>query len=322
VRYVLDLVGRRILQAIPVMLGVSLIVFSLLSLLPGSAALAILGPGATNAQVAHLSQQLGLNQPFVERYLIWVGHAITGNLGTSLLTNQPVIAEIEQRLPVSFEIMVISYILSLGTAIPVAILAARRPRGIADSINRLFSTVALSVPGFVTALLLILVFSVKLGLLPTEGFVPLAHGLVPNVKSLILPSASVSVGLFANYSRILRSDMIDQLRNEDYVLTARAKGIGQWRILFLHVAKNSLFPLITVVGTNFGYLIGGVVVVENVFGLPGMGQLMQYSILNRDYTVVQGEVILIAVAVILMNLVTDLAYIFLDPRVRYGATGN
>lgn len=321
-RYLLELSGRRILQLIPVMVGVSFLAFCLLNLLPGGTAIAILGDTATNAQIAALNHKLGLDQPFWHRYGVWLWHVVHGNLGSSLITDQSVIHTVGQRLPTSLELITLGMILALSLAVPFAVLAARKPFGIIDWIGRGFSMCVLSVPNFVLALLLILFVAVKLHWLPAEGFTPLSAGLWPNLKTMILPAISTSFFLFASYSRILRGDMIDQFNNEDYVLTARSKGLSEWRILFVHVLKNSLFSMITVVGTNFGVLVGGVVIVENIFGLPGMGQLLQSSIYNRDYTVVQGEVVVIACAVVTMNLITDLSYLFLDPRVRYGSAGN
>ena len=321
-RYLLELVGRRIMQLIPVMLGVSFLAFCLLNLLPGGTAIAILGSTATNAQIAELNHKLGLDRPFWTRYGVWLWHVLHGNLGSSLITSQSVVHTIAQRLPTTVELVTLAMIFALTAAIIFAVIVARKPYGIVDWIGRAFSMTSLSVPGFVLALLLILLVAVKLHWLPAEGFTPLSAGIVPNLKTMALPVLATSFDLFAGYSRILRADMIDQYNTEDYVLTARSKGISSWRILSHHVLKNSLFSMITVVGARFGVLIGGAVVTENIFGLPGMGQLLQSSIYNRDYTVVQGEVIVIACAVVGMNLITDLSYLFLDPRVRYGSVGN
>lgn len=317
--FVIRLAGKRALHMVPVLLGVSFLTFSLMNLLPGGTALAILGPNATNQQIAVLNTQLGLNNPFWTRYGLWLWHVLHGNLGTSLLTSQPVVNVIGEHLPTSLELLILSIGLALFLAVAVSLLSARKPYGAFDMGMNAVSMFALSTPGFVLSLLLILVVSVKLGALPTQGFVPLSGGVIANLRTMILPTLATSFVLFATYSRILRSDLVDQLRNEEYVTFARAKGIGEWRILVRHVLRNSVFSVITVVGTNFGVLIGGVVVTESIFALPGMGELLQNSITSRDYPVVSGEVLVIAVLVVVMNLLTDVLYAVLDPRVRYGA---
>lgn len=314
----IGLAGRRLLQVVPVMIGVSILAFSLVSFLPGGTALAILGDNATTQQIQALDQKLGLNQPPWERYGHWFWNAIQGNFGDSLLTQQSVMSTIAKRLPVTAEIVVVAVIIALAFAIPVAVLAARKPLGIADWIARFAATAALSVPGFILALVLLLVVSVDLRWLPPVGFTPLTQSVGGNLRSVILPSVSVGFLLFGTYSRVLRGDMLDQLGREHYVVTARSKGIGEWRILIAHVLKNSLFSIVTLVGTHFGVAIGGSVVIENIFGLPGMGQLLQQAILTRDVPVVLGVVVIVAFAVVAMNFLTDVSYLFLDPRVRYG----
>jgi peptide/nickel transport system permease protein len=314
----LGLAGRRLLQLIPVAIGVTFLSFSLLNLLPGGAAIAILGPDATNSQIAQLNQALGLNKPFFVRYGLWLEHAIRGDLGSSLASHENVSSLIGQRLPVTLELVVLSVLLALVTAIPVAVISARRPMGIADWLARSTAMAALSIPGFVLALVLLLVISVKFQWLPATGFVSLSHGIGPNLRYMILPVVSLSFVHFATYTRILRSDMVDQLRTEDYVQTARSKGMGRFHVLIFHVFKNSLFSMITVVGTNLGTLIGGTVIIENIFQLPGIGQLLISSISIRDAPTVQGVVVVIAVVVVAVNFLTDMSYMVLDPRVRYG----
>jgi peptide/nickel transport system permease protein len=301
-----------------VLIGISLLAFTLMSLLPGDTAVAILGADSTNAQIAALNKKLGLNFPFWHRYGLWLWHAIHGNLGVSLLSGQPVVSAIKQRLPVTTELVVLAVIFALVTAIPGAILAARRPFGFFDRVLRSISTTAMSIPGFILGLVLILVAAVKLGWLPAEGFVPLSQGFWPNLKTMILPAISIGFLLFGTYSRVLRSDLVDQMTNEDYVQTARTKGLSTWEILTVHVFRNSLFSMITIVATNVGVAIGGTVIIENIFNLPGIGQLLETAILTRDVPIVLGVVVVVATCVVAMNFLSDVAYLVLDHRVRSG----
>jgi peptide/nickel transport system permease protein len=313
---------RRILQLIPVCIGVTLMAFLLLNVLPGGSAIAILGTNATGGGIKALDKALGLDKPAYDRYLIWLWHAIHGNLGTSFITRQTVTSMVFTRFPVSAELVVLSIGIALSTAIVAAVFSARRPGGVVDWITRAVGMFGLSTPGFVLALYLLYVLSVRLGVLPVTGFVPLSQGLWANVRTMLLPALSQSALLFGSYSRILRGDMIDQIYTEDYVLTARAKGLSSLRVLFVHVFKNSLFSLITIVGAQLGTLIGGAAVIETLFGLPGIGQLLLISITDIDVPVVQGIVVIIALIVVVMNLVTDIAYMMLDPRVKYGTADS
>jgi peptide/nickel transport system permease protein len=314
----LRVIFKRVLQAIPVLLGVTFITFALLNLLPGGTALSLLGPGATKAGVAALNHRLGLDRPFFERYFDWLGNAIQGKFGNSLTSDQTVSSIIGSRLPVSLELVGFAFVLSVVFAVPVAALAARWPRGIADRLNIIISMTGLSIPGFVVGLVLILIFAVHLRLLPAVGFVPLSGGLWPNIKSLILPASTIAFALFCTYTRLLRADIVEQMIGEDYITTARAKGISPWQILLRHALRNSMFGLLTLIGLNLGTLIGGTVLVEQIFGLPGLGQQLLQAINNRDVIVVEALVTVLAVAVVLAALVTDLLYAVLDPRIRYG----
>lgn len=317
----LGIAWRRVLQLIPVLAGVSFIAFSVLNALPGSAALAATGVYASQAQLNAVSKELGLNHPFWQRYWLWVIHSLHGNLGRSFIADQPVMKLIEQRFPVSFELVVLAILVALLVSIPTAILSARRPLGAFDWVARVFSMLSLSIPAFVICLMGLLVFAVKLKWLPTSGYVPISKGLWQNLRCMVLPVMVQVTILFGSYTRILRGDMVDQLRFEDYVLTARSKAISQRRLLVNHVFKNSVFSLITIVATQFGTLVAGGAIAETIFGLPGIGALLLQSIGNKDIPVVQGVTVLVACLVVVMNLVSDLLYMSLDPRVRYGASG-
>lgn len=313
------LVGRRLLMVVPIILGVSILTFWVLALIPGNAAQQLLGPEATPEQIRALEVQMGLDRPAVLRYLDWLGGAVTGDLGTSLVNSQSVTGQIAERMAVTGELVALAFVVSLGLAVPVALLAAYRPNQLFDRVSMLVSITGLSVANYVLALLLVLVFAVQLTLFPAIGFVPLSEGVGANLHSLALPAAAIAFPLFCFYTRFLRGDLVDQLQGEDYITTARAKGIGPWQVLFRHAFRNSAFGLITVVGLNLGTLLGGTVIVEQIFALPGMGQLMLQAINTRDATVVQGCVVVFAVVAVLANLIADLLYAVLDPRIRYGS---
>ena len=313
----LRLIVRRLLTAVPIVLGVSILTFLVLSLIPGNAAQLLLGPQATQAQIRTLDHQMGLDQPAVTRYLHWLGGAIHGDLGNSLVSGQSVTSELGSRLGVSFELVGLAFVVSLGLAIPVALLAAHRPNRLLDRVSMFVSVTGLSVANYVFALLLVLVFAVQLAIFPAIGFTPISQGVLANLRSLTLPAVAIAFPLFCFYTRFLRGDLVDQLQSEDYIVTARAKGIGPWQVLLRHAFRNSSFGLLTVVGLNLGTLIGATVIIEQIFSLPGIGQLLLQGINTRDYVVVQAVVVVFAVVVVLANLLTDLLYAVLDPRIRY-----
>ncbi len=314
------LIGKRIATAIPVLWGVTLLTFLVVNRLPGDAAQQLLGINATQEQIDQLRSQLGLDEPFVSRYGSWLGHAVTGDLVSSYASHQSVTSILSERLPVTFELLGYALLVSLAFTVPVALLAARRPNGIVDRVTMAISMAGLSVANYVLALVLVYVFAVKLEWLPAIGYVNPSDGLWPFVKSLTLPAISIGFPLFCFYTRLLRADILEQMQGEDYVVTAAAKGIGPWRVLVRHALPNSLFGLLTVVGVNIGTLIGVTVIIESIFALPGIGQALLEAINNRDILVVQGIVLVLAFVVVIVNLVTDLLYAVLDPRIRYGRT--
>ncbi|MGY1634961.1 ABC transporter permease [Geodermatophilus sp. SYSU D01186] len=316
---VLRLVVKRLLMAIPIMLGVTVLTFWVLSLIPGNAAQQLLGPEATPEDIALLEQQLGLDKPGVVRYLEWLQGAVTGDLGNSLVSRQPVSDILADRLPVTGELVLLAFVVSLVLAVPVALLAAHKPGGLMDRISMMISTLGLSVANYVLALLLVLVFAVSLGWLPAIGYTPLEDGLWANLRGMILPSAAIGFPLFCYYTRFLRGDLVDQMQQEEYVTTARAKGVGSWAVLIKHAFRNSSFGLITIVGLNLGALIGGTVIIEQIFALPGIGQMLLQAINTRDFVVVQAAVVIFALVAVVANLVVDLLYAVLDPRIRYGS---
>jgi peptide/nickel transport system permease protein len=315
------LLGRRLLMAVPVLLGVSFFSFAIFSLLPGNAADAILGGSPTRQQIAQLTARLHLNEPFLARYGQWLGGVLTGHLGTSLQSDLPVASILAQRVPVTLELVLLSFIMAVGCAVVFAVLAALRPRGVLDRANAVVGMMGLSIPQFVLAVILSLILADKLHLFPAVGFVPISQGLLANVRSLILPAAALGFGLFGTYTRMLRSDLVDQLLGEDYIVLARAKGLSPLPVVLRHAMRNSLIGLLTLIGLNFGTLLGATVVVEQIFAIPGVGQQLFLSLNVRDIPVVEGIVLVNAVAVVLVNVGTDVLYSVVDPRIRHGNAG-
>jgi peptide/nickel transport system permease protein len=312
------LIVKRLLQAIPVIWGVTFLTYAIMNLLPGGSAQALAPSGATPAQVHAYAVKLGLTKPFFTRYLHWLGGLVTGHLGSSLENSQPVATIIRQRLPITAELVVVAMIISVVAAIPVALLAARKPHGVADRVSMAVTMLGISVPGFVLGLVLILVFAAHFRLLPSEGFVPITQSLASNLKSMVLPSITLAFGLFGRYVRVLRADIADQMEGEDYIVVAKAKGLSPRQVLFRHALKNASFPMLTLVGLNMGTLIGGTVLIEQIFALPGIGQELIIAVVQGDVQVVDGIVVILAIAVVLSSLLTDLFYAVLDPRIRYG----
>jgi peptide/nickel transport system permease protein len=315
----LRLVGKRLATAVPIVIGVTLLTFIVLNLIPGSAAQQLLGAEATPDQVHALEHQLGLDRPAYLRYLDWLGGAVTGDLGTSPVSSQPVTSELMPRLAVSGELVGLAFLISIGFAVPVALVAARKPNRLLDRMSMVVSMTGLSVANYVLALLLVLVFAVNLAVFPAIGYVPLGESIGGNLHSMVLPAAAIAFQLFCFYTRFLRGDLVEQLQSQDYIVTARAKGIGPWQVLLRHAFRNSSFGLITVVALNLGTLIGATVIIEQIFALPGMGQLLLQAINTRDFIVVQACVAVFAVITVCANLLADLLYAVLDPRIRYGS---
>lgn len=314
----LRLAGRRLLAAIPVLWGVTFLTFAVMNVLPGDAAQQLLGANATPAEVRALELKLHLNEPFLVRYWHWFAGVLQGHLGASLTSGQPVTSILAQRLPVTFELVIYTFAVSVILAVPVAVLAARKPGSLADRLSMVVSMAGLSMAPYVLALLLVLVFAVQLRVLPAIGFVPLSQSLAGNIKSLTLPAVAIGFPLACFYTRLLRADIVEQMQSEDYVVTARAKGVAPWQVLVRHALRNSMFGLLTAVGLNLGTLIGALVIIEPIFSLPGIGQVLLQSIADRDVIVVEAVVLVFALIVVLANLLTDLLYSVLDPRIRYG----
>jgi peptide/nickel transport system permease protein len=310
---------QRVGRSLVVVLLVTLASVALLSLAPGSAAAVILGENATPEAVAELNAKLGLDQPFWQQYLSWLGHAVQGDLGTSPLTNQSVTDAVLARLPVTLELAVLALLISVVVSVILAIVSATWQDTAVDRAITALSSVLLSVPAFIAGPLLVYFFALQLGWFPVSGWSRIGtEGLAANLASAIMPAVAISLIEIAAFHRILRSDLISTMR-EDFVGAARAKGMSRTYVMLRHTLRPSSFSLITLVGINLGRLIGGTVVVEVLFSLPGLGQLIVTSITSRDVISVQGIVVFVVVAYVVINMIVDLSYTWLDPRVRKAA---
>ncbi len=307
---------RRLLNLIPVAFVVLLITFSLIHLTPGNPAYTILGEQASKQAVKLLDIKMGLNRPLPTQFVVYLWHVVHGNLGRSLLDNESVAHLIITRLPITLELSILAIWLSLIIALPIGVLAAYRPNTWIDSFSRVLALVGAAVPNFWLALLLVWVFAVSLHWMPALGWVPLSQGLWPNLYHLIVPSVVLALQLIAITSRVLRGELMEVL-HQLFVQVARAKGVNEWGVVMRHGLKNALIPVITVVGLQVGALLGGVVITEEIFSLPGMGQLIVNSIFDRDYITLQGVVLFLALVVLVANLMVDLLYAAIDPRIRY-----
>jgi ABC-type dipeptide/oligopeptide/nickel transport system permease component len=305
---VLRFLARRLLLTIPVLLGVATLVFSLIHLIPGDPALAMLGETASQEDVNALRERLGLDRPLVAQYASFLRGAVRGDLGTSLRTNQPVTMAILERLPATFELALAAMLVSIGFSIPLGIAAAVKRGTLVDHSATTLSLLGVSIPNFWLGPLLAIVFAIELGWLPVSGRGTWAH--------LVLPAISLGGALAAILARMTRATLLEELR-EPYVQAARARGASRTRAVLRHAFRNSLIPVVTLIGLQFGAVLTGAVITETIFAWPGIGRLLIQSIGFRDYPTVQGCILLIATTYVGMNLLTDLLYGVLDPRIRY-----
>ncbi|MPZ63281.1 MAG: ABC transporter permease subunit [Propionibacteriales bacterium] len=314
----LGYVGRRLRSFVAVLFVISLISFVLTRVLFPSPVQQILGgqsSSATSAQLARLENELGLDEPLAVQYVEWLGSVLTGDLGRSFLQPVPVSTAILQRLPATFEISVLAIAFAIVCGLVLGVAGALRRGGVVDALTSTTSVVALSVPNFFLGILLILLFALQLGLLPTGGYVPFSQDPLGNLRSMVLPVLTLSAAYVGYFARFSRSLMITVL-GEDYILRAHASGIKPRAVIWRHGLRNTLLPLLTVVGVNVAGLVGGAVVTETIFSIPGVGTLLVSSILSKDFPVLQGLVLVITVCVLTINLVIDLLYGLIDPRVR------
>jgi peptide/nickel transport system permease protein len=317
----LQLVGRRLLTAIPVLLGVTFLTFVVMNLIPGNPARLILGINATPGQIEQTDIKLGLNHPFWDRYWLWLDGLLHGNLGVAYSNQQSVNTDLAQHLPVTCWLLLYTLVVSLALGVLVAVLAARKPNGIADRLSLAVSMLGLSIAPYVLALVLIYVFAVKVQWFPAISN-SLGSSPLQAIRALTLPAASIGFPLFAVYSRLLRADIVEQMQREDYIVTAKAKGVAPWRVLIVHATRNSMFTLITLVALNLGTLIGAVAIIEPIFSLPGIGAELISAIQINDLPLVEGIVVVFALVTVAGNLLADLMYAVLDPRIRYGRSAS
>ena len=310
-RYVI----RRILSAIPVMLIVSAAVFTLLYLTPGDPAYVILGPDARPEQVEELRERLGLNEPWYVQLAKWYGRLAQGDLGTSLFLNQPVTQAIVDRAEPTLMLTLLALLVAIAIGLPTGVLSALRRGRWVDTVVMLVAIIGVSMPTFWLGLNLIYLFGVQAKILPVAGYQPLSAGLGENLRYLVMPALTLGLAQGALLARMTRSMMLDTL-NEDYVRTARAKGLNESGVVMRHALRNALIPLVTVIGLSFAILLGGAVITEQVFNIPGVGRLLIQAISRRDYPVVQGVVLVVAGMYVFINLLVDIVYGYLDPRLR------
>ena len=307
---------KRILATIPVMMVVAVFVFGLLHLTPGDPAAIIAGDYASPSDIEGIREKLGLNEPIPVQFYTWVKSVAQGDLGVSIFSNLPVTKLIGQRIEPTLMLSLFTIIIAISVAIPLGVLAAWKSRTFIDRFAMIFAVLGFSVPVFVIGYILMYVFAIQLKWLPVQGYKHLADGLLPCLRSLVLPSIALGVVYIALIARITRASVMEVLA-EDYIRTAKAKGLSSRVVLIRHALKNAAVPIITIIGVGIALLIGGVVVTESVFNIPGLGRLTVDAILHRDYPVIQAIIILFSGVYVLVNLLVDLSYVFLDPRIRY-----
>ena len=308
--------ARRLLATIPVMAIVAVLVFSMLRMTPGDPASIIAGAAATSADVAGIREKLGLDRPIVEQFAIWIGNLLHGDFGESFFFKKTVASLIADRVGPTLALATITMVLSISIAVPLGVVAAYKQGTWIDRVVMGFSVLGFSVPVFVIGYALIYVFAIELAWLPVQGYQPIREGLWGFLSRLILPSLTLSVIYIALIARITRTSVLEVL-GEDYIRTARAKGLPRSTVLMRHALRNAAVPIVTVIGIGVALLIGGVVVTESVYSIPGLGRLTVDAVLARDYPTVQAVILLFSVVYVLLNLLVDVAYTFLDPRIRY-----
>jgi peptide/nickel transport system permease protein len=309
---------RRLIQAIPVLIGISIVVFGMTRMIPGDAVDMMIG---IEGQVSEERRQemralFGFDEPLHIQYLNWAGGVLTGNMGVSLRTSQPVDFEIANRLPVTFQLTLLSMVFAVLIAIPAGIIAAIRTGTRTEAGVQTFSLLGLATPNFFLGTLLILFTSRTFGWFPSASYVPITEDPWRNIQIFILPAIALGAAISAMITRMTRSSMLEVMGRE-FIVTARAKGLVERVVIMRHALKNALIPVVTVVGVQTGQLLGGVIIIEEVFNLPGIGRLAVQSIQQRDYPVIQGVVLFVAVAFVLINLFVDVLYAYIDPRIRY-----
>lgn len=309
-------IAKRILIAVPVLIGISIVAFFLIRVVPGDTVTAILGANYNPEQAEILRAEYGLDKPLLNQYLIWISNLFKGDFGQSFFTNRGVLASIFNRLPVTFELMVMSFIYSVFIAIPLGAVASLKKNSLLDYSATFLGLLGVSVPNFWLATIFILVFSLYLGWFPSGGFISFFEDPLLNLRYMALPSLALGASVGAVVMRMTRSSMLEVLK-QDYIEMARAKGVGQKALIISHALKNALIPVITVLGIQMGYLLGGSVIIEQIFSLPGIGRLTLQAITNRDYILMQGSILFVASGFVMINLIVDIIYALINPQIRY-----
>jgi peptide/nickel transport system permease protein len=307
---------RRILSTIPVMAVVAIFVFLLLYLTPGDPAVVIAGDYARPEDIERIREQLGLNKPLYIQFFTWVGNVMTGDLGISIFSNLPVSKLINQRLEPTLALAICTTIFAVIVAVPMGVLAAWKAHTWVDRLVMVFAVMGFSVPVFVIGYILMWIFSLNLGWFPVQGYKPIGDGIGPFLASIALPTLALGLVYVALIARMTRASVMEVLQ-EDYIRTARAKGASNRTLLMKHALKNASVPIVTIIGVGVALLIGGVVVTESVFNIPGLGRLTIDAVLRRDYPIIQGVILIFSGIYVLVNLIIDLSYTILDPRIRY-----
>jgi peptide/nickel transport system permease protein len=307
---------RRLVLLVPTVLGVSVIVFLMMHFIPGDPVSLLLGDYYTEATAKAIRAQYGLDKPLHTQYVLWLSRLFIGDWGQSIIANRPIFDDLVQRIPVTLELIVLSMTFALLIAVPAGVIAALKPYSWRDYSAMTTALIGVSVPEFFMGILLILFFSLLWGILPAVGYVPLSESVWGNLKHMLLPSVTLGLARAALLTRLVRASMMEVIRL-DYVTTARAKGVREWAVVLKHALKNALIPTVTVLGLQVGFLIGGAIVVETVFAVPGVGSFGIAAISLRDYPQVQAFVLLFALGFVLINLIVDILYAFLDPRIKY-----
>ncbi len=307
---------RRILATVPVMAVVGIFVFLLLHLTPGDPAAVIAGDYASPADIARIRTKLGLDEPIYVQFWTWSSHVLRGDLGISIFSNLPVSQLIAQRMEPTLMLSAVTTVIAILVAVPLGVIAAWKAGTFVDRFTMVIAVLGFSVPVFVIGYILIYVFAIQLKWLPVQGYVSISEGFVPFIRSILLPSIALALLYTALIARITRASVLEVL-TEDYIRTAHAKGLTSTAVLMRHALKNAAVPIVTIIGIGVALLIGGVVVTESVFNIPGLGRLTVDSILRRDYPIIQGVILFFASVYVVVNLIVDLSYTFFDPRIRY-----
>lgn len=307
---------RRLFSTLIVMAIVAVFVFLLLHLSPGDPVAIIAGDNATQAQIDAIRDRLGLNDPLPVQFLRWIGHVLQGDLGTSIFSNEPVLTLVSQRLEPTISLALTTLLVAVTLAVTFGVLAAWKAGSWIDRLLMVISVVGFSVPVFVVGYMLIYWFAISLRWLPVQGYTPIAEGIIPWARNLVLPSVALGLAYIALIARITRASMLDVL-SEDYIRTAKAKGVANSSMLLKHALKNAGVPIVTVIGIGVALLISGVVITETVFNIPGVGRLVVDAISRRDYPIIQGVILIFSGVYVLVNLAVDLTYTLIDPRIRY-----